>query len=330
MLLRKILIIQTAFIGDVVLATGVLEKLQKFYPNAEIDFLLRKGNEGLLQGHPFLNQVIIWDKKEGKYPNLWKILRQIRESGYDLVVNLQRFAASGVLTAFSGAKLKYGYDKNPISFLYSKSFPHPIGKKGDSEYLHEIQRNHSVIAEFTDSIPSKPKLYPSDTDFDIAKPYKTVNYITISPASVWFTKQYPKEKWIQLINSFPGNNAIYLTGGKSDITLCEEIKKVSVHPNIEILAGKLTFLQTAALMKDAVMNYTNDSAPLHFASAMDAPVTAVFCSTIPEFGCGPLSTISHIAQIDYDLECRPCGLHGFKSCPKGHFKCAYEIEITST
>ncbi len=326
-LLRKILIIQTAFIGDVVLATGVLEKLHDFYPDAKIDFLLRKGNESLLEGHPFLNQVIIWDKKDGKYSNLWKILNQIRHTGYDFVINLQRFAASGIITAFSGAKLKYGYDKNPFSFLFTKSFPHPIGKKGDMVYLHEIQRNHELIAEFTDFNASKPRLYPSEKDFETVNSYKTGPYVTISPASVWFTKQFPKAKWVELINNIPSEYKIYLTGGKSDILLCEEMKKESKHLDIEVLAGKLSFLQTSALMKDALMNYTNDSAPLHFASAMDAPVTAVFCSTVPEFGFGPLSTISQIAQINYNLECRPCGLHGFKACPMGHFKCAIDIQI---
>jgi len=75
------------------------------------------------------------------------------------------------------------------------------------------------------------------------------------------------------------------------------------------------------------MNYVNDSAPLHLASAMDAPVTAFFCSTVPAFGFTPLSDRSAIAQIDYELDCRPCGLHGYKACPKGHFKCAHDIRI---
>jgi len=325
--LKRILIIQTAFIGDVVLATGILEKLHQFYPDSRIDFLLRRGNEGLLAGHPFLNQVIIWDKKKGKYSNLWRILKQIRAEKYDLLVNLQRFAASGIITSFSGARLKYGYRKNPFSFLFTKSFPHPIGKKDDKGYLHEIERNHALISEFTDASPSKPKLYPSDNDFEAVKPYKTEPYITISPASVWFTKQYPKGKWAELIDGIHVKYNIYLTGGKTDIALCEEITGKTIHPNVVVLAGKLSFLQTAALMQNAEMNYTNDSAPLHFASAMDAPVTAVFCSTVPEFGFGPLSANSHIAQINYDLDCRPCGLHGFKECPMGHFKCALDLVI---
>jgi heptosyltransferase-2 len=78
-------------------------------------------------------------------------------------------------------------------------------------------------------------------------------------------------------------------------------------------------------MKDAVMNYTNDSAPLHFASAINAPVTAVFCSTVPSFGFGPVRDNGCVVETKEQLSCRPCGLHGHKTCPQGHFKCAYEI-----
>jgi heptosyltransferase-2 len=78
-------------------------------------------------------------------------------------------------------------------------------------------------------------------------------------------------------------------------------------------------------MKDAAMNYVNDSAPMHFASAVNAPVTAVYCSTIPSFGFGPLSDIKYIVEIKEPLDCRPCGLHGYKACPRGHFHCAWHI-----
>jgi len=325
--LKKILIIQTAFIGDVVLATGLVEKLNSFYPYSQIDFLLRKGNETLLAGHPFIRTILVWDKKQKKYANLWFIFRQIKKEKYDLVINLQRFAASGILASFSGAKLRYGFEKNPFSFLFTKSFPHIIGKRGDLAYLHETERNQALIAEFTDAHASKPKLYPSDPDFEAVSVYQNKPYVTISPASVWFTKQYPKYKWIELIKTIPDGYMIYLTGGKGDSELCSKIKKNGRHAGIEVLAGKLSFLQTAALMKNARMNFTNDSAPLHFASAMDAPVTAIFCSTIPEFGFGPLSIDSRIAQETDNLECRPCGLHGYKACPKGHFKCAYDINL---
>jgi len=74
-----------------------------------------------------------------------------------------------------------------------------------------------------------------------------------------------------------------------------------------------------------VMNYVNDSAPMHFASAMNAPVTAIYCSTLPAFGFGPLSDNRHLVQTTHSLSCRPCGLHGKMACPEKHFQCASTI-----
>jgi heptosyltransferase-2 len=75
------------------------------------------------------------------------------------------------------------------------------------------------------------------------------------------------------------------------------------------------------------MNFVNDSAPMHFASAVNAPVTAIFCSTVPDFGFGPLSEDSAVVEVRSGLSCRPCGLHGYRECPEKHFKCAYEINM---
>jgi lipopolysaccharide heptosyltransferase II len=321
--LKKFLIIQTAFIGDVVLATSLVEKLHQYFPDAEIDFLLRKGNEGLLKAHPYLHEVLIWDKKESKLSNLWKMLKRIRSIRYDKVINIQRYGATGVLTVFSRAKEKIGFDKNPFSFLFDVKLPHEFG--GGSQYKHEIERNQDLIKQFTDHNPARPALHPSAKDWQAVKGYKAKPYITISPASVWFTKQYPKEKWISFINKIPLHYHIYLLGAPSDSSLAEEIRTASSNPNVTNLSGKLSFLESAALMKDAEMNYVNDSAPLHFASAMNAPVCAVYCSTIPAFGYGPLSDKRFIVEIEENLSCRPCGLHGRTACPLGHFRCALDI-----
>jgi heptosyltransferase-2 len=320
--LQKFLIIQTAFIGDVVLATVLIEKLHDCFPDAEIDFLLRKGNEQLLTGHPFLHEVLIWDKKQHKQKNLFRMLKRIRRSKYDKVVNVQRFFATGVLTAFSGAKETIGFDKNPLSFLFTKKIRHQVG--GDRS-VHETIRNLALISEFTNDIIVRPKLYPSAADFNSVDQWSHTRFITLSPASVWFTKQFPASQWISFIRNIPAGFTIYLLGGPGDVALCESIRESCHRQDLKVLAGSLGFLQSAALMSGASMNYVNDSAPLHFASAMNAPVTAIYCSTIPAFGFGPLSDICHIVEIDQPLYCRPCGLHGYAACPEGHFKCALEI-----
>jgi heptosyltransferase-2 len=316
----KFLIIQTAFIGDVILATSIIEKLNIFFTDSKIDFLLRKGNEELLKDHPYISKILIWEKKRNKQKNLINILKLVREEKYDYVINLQRFFSTGFITSFSKGKKTIGFDRNPFSFLFTKKIKHIIGNN-----IHETERNQDLIVDSTDNIAVKPKLYPSEDDFKSVEKYKSQPYICIAPISNWFTKQFPEEKWIDLINKIEWK--IYLIGGKEDFEKCENIIKSCHQKNILNLCGKLNILQSAALIRNAKMNYVNDSAPMHIASAMNAPTTAIFCSTIPDFGFGPTASNARIIETKEKLSCRPCGLHGLKRCPEKHFKCSYNIDI---
>ncbi len=317
--MQKILVIQTAFTGDVILATAMVEYLAEKHPDAAIDFLLKKGNESLLDNHPYIRNVLVLDKSRGKFRSLKHLLKTIRSEQYDLVVNAHRFGSSGILTAFSGAGKTVGFKKNPFSFLFDKSVSHEIS--AGSRNVHEVDRNMRLLTDLPEK-RIRPKLYPSASDFANVKRERP--YITMAPASVWFTKQYPEEKWVALIEAvvkeFPYD--IVLIGGPGDHELCERIRTKSGSDKVDNKAGELSFLQSAALIKNAVMNYVNDSAPLHMASATNAPVAAIYCSTVPAFGFFPLSDKSFILETDRPLACRPCGLHGKKSCPEGHFACA--------
>lgn len=318
---QSFLIIQTAFIGDVILATALIEKLRKSYPNASIDFLLRKGNETLLIGNPNVREVIIWDKKKGKIKNLLKLTAYVRSKKYDCVVNAHRFASSGLITAFSGSKLKAGFDKNPWSFLFTHCVKHDLESN-----LHETDRNQKLIEFITDKNRELPRLYPSHQDFEKVSVFQTGRYVCIAPSSVWFTKQFPAKQWIEFLNAIQNKiDKVYLLGARGDHAICEDIRIQSNNRNLVNLSGQFSFLESAALMKGALMNFVNDSAPMHIASAMNAPVTAIFCSTVPSFGFGPLSDNSNIVQTNERLACRPCGLHGYKKCPQEHFKCATTI-----
>lgn len=320
--MKKILIIQTASIGDVILTTPVIENLRLKFSNAAIDILVKKGNETLFEQHPFLHRVLIWDKTHKKYKNLLTLLFRIRQQKYDLVVNVQRFFSTGFLTAFSHAKTTTGFKKNPFSFLFTHKIKHLFG-----EHVHETERNLSLISWLVPQQECTIRLYPSAGDDAFVSRYKTTLYITISPASLWFTKQFPKEQWIRFLQKLPSDLTVYFLGGTVDKTLCDEIIQVSGHACSVNLAGRLTFLQSASLMQHAQMNFVNDSAPTHLCSAVNAPVTVIFCSTVLHFGFGPLSDNAHIIECREKLPCRPCGLHGFRKCPKKHFKCANNINI---
>ncbi len=313
----SVLIIQTAFIGDVILATALVEAIHAEIAGAVVDFVVRKGNEELLVGNPGLRHVYILDKKR-KYASLFELSAQFREKRYDYVINVQRFATTGLLTVMSGGKVKIGFNKNPLSFLFSRSVRHEIGK------VHEVTRNLCLLAPLGVKATARPRLYPSPLQFDKVRSFKSVPYLTVSPASVWFTKQWPEERWIEFLSRVQ-RFQVYLLGSDEDSALCHRIAEARGGSALTNLAGQLSLLESAALMKDARMNFVNDSAPMHLASAVNAPVTAVYCSTIPDFGFGPLSDVSFVVETEQKLDCRPCGLHGFRQCPKGHFRCATTI-----
>ena len=338
------LLIQTAFIGDVILMTALLEYLRRAEPAVPVDVLVRRGNEGLLAGHPRVRRVLVWDKKHRKYAALWDLLGQIRAAKYGRVVTLQRFASTGFLTAFSGAPARIGFAKNPLSQFFTRRVPHVIG-----DGTHEVERNlrllneglamkreelatHSnasfFIANSSLSAAYPPRLYPTAADEAAVAPYAAAGpYICLAPTSVWFTKQYPEAKWLELLGALPAGLRVYLLGGPPDVAACERLAAASRRENVVSIAGKIGLLASAALMRGAAMNYVNDSAPMHLCSAVGAPVTAVFCSTVPAFGFGPLAPVSFVVETPEPLDCRPCGLHGHAACPRGHFRCAYGIKV---
>lgn len=321
----KVLVIQTAFIGDAILGTAALESIHAAYPEAQLHYLVRKGNESLLKNHPFLTKTWIWDKSLPKFKALWALGKELRAEKFDIVVNLQRFASSGFLTWFSQAKLTIGFDKNPWSFAFKNKAKHSLDSGN-----HEIDRNFALIQLMDQEQKQKlqkqkPKLYPSQLDREKVKVFQHEPYVCLAPASVWFTKAWPVEHWIGLAKELNKTYKVYLCGGPGDKALLKEIQeKAQINSNSN-LAGELSLMQSAALFEGARMNFVNDSGPLHLCTAVNASVRAIFCSTIPEFGFGPLSDDSKIVQLEPKPSCKPCGNHGKKECPLGHFKCGQDL-----
>lgn len=320
--MEKILVIQTASIGDVILVTSLLEKLHHKFPDSQIDLLLKSPNQQLFTQHPFINNLWIWQKDDKKYLRLWDLCDRIRKEKYDVVFCVQRFFSSGLVTLYSGAKKRIGFKKNPLSMFFTHKVEHKI-EKG----IHEIDRNISLLEGYWCKTAPRPQLYPTKDDYAKTSLYKQGNYYTLSPSSLWKTKTLEPEKWLELINQLPQDTMLYLLGSKQDRALCEELIKKSTNPNIINLSGKLSFLQSAALMRDAKMNFTNDSAPLHLCSSVNAPVTAVFCSTTQDFGFTPLSDDSLVVEATPQPKCKPCGLHGAKKCKHEHFECGRKIDM---
>ena len=324
--MKRFLIIQTAFLGDAVLVTSVLEKLHAHYPDAAIDLVVRKGNDGLFTGHPFLRKLFVWDKRTAKNKNLFALISELRRTEYDHIINCQRFFSTGLMTVLACGKEKVGYDKNPLSLLFSRTVKHVIG-----DGRHEVDRLNALIEHLTDGQRPMPRLYPTAEDRAKVNTLLEMHmkghsgYVCIAPASVWFTKQWPEHKWIELVKALPRDQQVFIIGAPGDTALAQRI--IAASGRGVDLTRELKLLESAALMEGAAMNYVNDSAPLHIGSAMKAPVTAIFCSTVPSFGFGPLGANGRVVEIMEKLDCRPCGLHGHKACPKGHFKCAEGVTV---
>lgn len=339
---KKILIIQTAFLGDVVLATSLIEKVIEAFPQSEISVLVRSGAEDLLKYHPKIKKVFVWVKKSKKFSNLWKLLKEIRKEQFDVVMNIQRFFSSGLLTICSKAKYTFGFKSNPWSFAFSKALPHlvPMKREGalsiEDNFYHEVQRNYQLLIALKEmmgeTLPMlekmnlKPKLYFGHEGLNGSGNEKR-SYVVIAPTSVWYTKQWAKEKWIELLKQLPEEVSIFLVGSNDDFHFCQDLILSSQRKLVANTCGKLSLLQTALLMKNAKRVFCNDSAPSHLASAINAPQTVIFCSTVEEFGFGPLSDDSKVISVS-NLSCRPCGIHGKKQCPKKHFKCSNDIDVS--
>lgn len=322
--MQRVLLIQTAFIGDAILGTAAAMSIKAQYPNAVVYYLVRKGNEDIVRYCPAIDHVWAWDKKQGKYRNLWGLLRKIKQERFDAVFNFHRYTSSALLTAFSGAKVRAGFANSPFPYLLTHKAVHHFG-----DGTHETERNHQLLSKAEDFPYQKPHLdIPEEVKEKIRDLEPAQRYITISPISVWPTKQFPSKKWVEFLSMLPEEYAIYFLGSPSDREACYDIATQIRPRDSTVLAGNLSLIESAAMMTGAVMNYANDSGPVHLASAVNAPMCEVFGSTVPSFGFTPLSDRKAVVEIG-PLYCRPCGMHGKRKCPEGHFRCMYDINVFS-
>ena len=145
----------------------------------------------------------------------------------------------------------------------------------------------------------------------------------MAPGSVWETKKWPERYFKELLQK-SSDYSIYLIGGADDFNLCQRLINESNHPNMINCAGKISILESCALIKEMNLVLCNDSAPLHMANAVKTDVFAFFGPTVKKFGCYPYRKNDKILEID--LDCRPCAKHGGNKCPLNHHNCMQEMK----
>lgn len=332
----KILIIQTAFLGDLILTTSFFREVKQKYKDAEIHLIVNKGTEDILVGSQNITRVIPFDKSKVKQSILYFVvfLKALRKENFDLCICPHFSHRSSLISFFSGAKERIGYKESGFSFLHTKKISRPTRGK------HEVDKLFSLIYDEANeySLPRKrPELFfPEDRISRIKKFLASHNlknnFIVLAPSSIWETKRMPSEKFNELFNLITHNTnyPIVLIGSSKDEILCENIidrripshiEKTSADPErIFNLAGKTDLVELSYIISQAKAIVSNDSSPIHFASAHNVPTLMIYGATVPDFGYSTLADKSFIAEVN-GLRCRPCGIHGGKVCPEKHFKC---------
>ena len=317
----RILIIHTAFIGDIVLSTPLIKKIKDTYPDSDITYVTTPSGEAILKNNPHLNNIIVYDKR-GEHKGIsgvWQLGKRLRYENFNMVITPHRYLRSSILSWLSRSPIRKGYDIASGSCLFTEKIKYDRTK-------HEVEK----LLSFVDPENKKRyeiELYPGEKEKmkgdnlwkeNLLEDKKVV---VLAPGSKWFTKQWPVEYFNKLAESLKklSNVRLIVVGGKDEINLPIEKE------NIIDMRGKTYLLELADILSRADVVVTNDSSPIHIASAFKKPrIFALFGPTIEKFGFFPWSLNSKVFQVD-GLKCRPCGIHGGKFCPEKHFKCMRDI-----
>jgi heptosyltransferase II len=331
---KKILILHTAFIGDIVLALPMVQKLRAAYPRASITFIATPRVVPVLENHEAINKILPFDKrgKDEGLGGIFRIAAQIKNAGYDLAVIPHRSLRSALVGFLSRVPVRIGFENGNWSWLMTHTVRYPKDK-------HEIDRNLALLQPLgiKPAGDEAPHLYPSDEDKKIVDRFlflyesasttlKQQPLVALAPGSVWNTKRWIREHFINVGRALTKEGVfVVLLGGKEDTELCDRIANFISGPKVLNATGRLTLLQSAELIRRCSVLVTNDSAPMHLAAGVGTPVVAVFGPTVPAFGFAPRGTRDVVVGVE-GLTCRPCSIHGGEKCPIETFVCMKNLK----
>ncbi|MDO5575886.1 MAG: lipopolysaccharide heptosyltransferase II [Fibrobacter sp.] len=322
---KNILIIQTAFLGDVILITPLIRAARQLFCDDRIDILTLPQNGSILSNNPHINNVIYFDKRKNKVKAFFHTLSTIRKNKYDLAISPHSSTTSALLMYLGGIKERLGFDRWHASRYLTMKVPHLTG-------IHKIDKNLHLLSVFSD------KKFDSQTElfFDKEKAEFFENkindffnnkrpVIALAPGSVWFTKRWPVNRYIELsrLLGIEGYNLVFI-GAPDERNICSEIIYKAQVPSLNF-AGETSPIDSAALLSCCDLLVCNDSGAMHIANAVKTDVVAFFGPTVKRIGYYPFRENDTVMEID--LKCRPCGGHGGKFCPLGHFKCMNDIPV---
>jgi len=325
----RILVIQTAFIGDVILTIPLLQVLKRSYPEASVDCVVVPRAAGLLKTHPSVDRVVEYDKRgrDRGIGGFLRLLRLLRPRRYDIAVVPHRSLRSAVLARGAGIRRRIGFDRSAGSMFWTDTVRYAEG-------VHEIDRNLALLKPLGIEQPAHERPFVYSSPEDIAEVDRELKgfpdlgsrtFVAVAPGTIWKTKQWLPEYVAEICRLMArAEIGVILIGGPEDAELCERIRAGASSAGVVSTAGTLTLRQSAELLRRCAVLVCNDSAPMHIAGAVGTPVVAIFGATVPAFGFSPRGPRDVVMQIE-GLRCRPCSIHGGPECPIKTFDCMVRI-----
>ena len=312
------LVIQTAFLGDVVLTIPLLVRLAERH--GPVDVVTTPAAAPLIETHPAVRAVIRYDKAKADrgLGGFRAVAARLREQKYDRAYLPHRSWRTALLAMAARIGERTGFGDSPAALTYTARMKRPAG-------VHESLRLLALAGEGGET-PPRPTLALTVPDRTAAETWLATRgiaepFIALAPGSIWGTKRWPG--YPALAGTLAGR--VVVVGAPDDRALGDAI--VAAAPGRAWnAAGELSLRQSAALIERAEVLVTNDSAPLHLASGVGTRIVALFGPTVPAFGFGPVGENDTVVELE-ELPCRPCSRHGPQVCPLGHHRCMRELSV---
>lgn len=335
--MNKILVIQTAFLGDVLLSIPMLLRLKEMHPKAQLTLLCRKGVGEIFKELRLADNVVEINKKDKQEFSM--TFSELKKTSYDLLICPHESYRSAFITIQIKAKIKIGFKEVWNFFVFNKKIERDMKLPDALRQLSLLgvidNQSKRAIEEYkrTSKIPElgrmgiRNKILAHRRYIDIIQKFNIGrNSIFISPGSVWNTKRWTTEGFVRAASSLIENNPIVFIGSQDEKDLCSEIsQQVSGSKN---LAGQTSLFELLVLMTIGKVLISNDSGAMHMGSAAELPTVAVFGPTVLELGYQPWQEKAVVVE-NKELKCRPCGKHGHMKCPIGTHECMKSISSHS-
>jgi len=305
-----------------VLTTPLLAYLAKLGP---VDVVCTPAASALLANHPAVREIIRYDKRgdDRGASGFLRLASSLRSRQYQTAYMAQGSVRSGALAVMAGIADRVGFATSAGRAFYTTRIP-PVDNVHHAARLLSLGTRNPLADAPRETL--RPRLYPSSAETSAVEGVlgvaaRDARLIALAPGSVWATKRWPF--YAELARELSALGRVVVVGTDADRSLATAIVAATGDTAIDA-TGKLSLLASAELIGRSTLLVSNDSAPLHLASAMNTPTIAIFGPTVPEFGFGPLAERARVLGKT-DLACRPCDRHGPQRCPLGHWRCMREI-----